>query len=363
MKGVNRGTYPSLFVLAMAFLCTANAWTQVPAPPGSGKQSTTTARPNLSSSDLTPKTVEDFSTPALTSSSALGRIESLPLEIDDNNPQFTREVVRVQWRIGDPIDLYIVKPVGVKKPPVILYLFDYPAETDRYLNAEFCRLLTKQGFAAVGFVGAMTGQRYHDRPMKEWFVSELRESLATSAHDVQMILNYLAKREDVDMDRVGIFSEGSGAAIAILAAAVDPRIKSLDLVDPWGDWPDWIAKSTRVPESERPGFLKPEWLAAVAPLDPVKWLPGLKTQRIRLQFVKNLSSTPPDVQSKIELAAPSNAQIVHYDDLPAFRNAMAGGKAYDWIQQRSQSATAADYRGDGQVRALDSSSRLEIPKL
>ena len=38
-------------------------------------------------------------------------------------------------------------------------------------------------------------------------------------------------------------SAGSGAAIAILAAAIDPRLKALDLVDPWGDWPDWLAKS------------------------------------------------------------------------------------------------------------------------
>ena len=62
---------------------------------------------------------------------------------------------------------------------------------------------------------ALTGQRYHDRPMKEWFVSELRESLATSAHDVQMVLNYLASRGDVDMNRVGMFGDGSGASIAI----------------------------------------------------------------------------------------------------------------------------------------------------
>ena len=82
--------------------------------------------------------------------------------------------------------------------------------------------------------------------MKEWFVSQLQESIAASAHDVQMILNYLAMRGDLDMDHVGMFGDGSGASIAILAAAVDPRIKASDLLDPWGDWPDWIAKSTLI---------------------------------------------------------------------------------------------------------------------
>jgi len=44
-------------------------------------------------------------------------------------------------------------------------------------------------------------------------------------------------RGDIDMDHVGMWADGSGAAIAILAASVDPRIKALDLLDPWGDWP------------------------------------------------------------------------------------------------------------------------------
>jgi hypothetical protein len=39
-----------------------------------------------------------------------------------------------------------------------------------------------------GFVSALTGHRYHDRPMKEWFLSELQECLAV-AHDVQLVLN------------------------------------------------------------------------------------------------------------------------------------------------------------------------------
>ena len=111
----------------------------------------------------------------------------------DQFPGFTRELLRVQWRAGDPIDMYIIRPAGVASPPVILYLYGYPSESDRFLDPTFCKTVTKDGYAAVGFVSALTGQRYHDRPMKEWFVSELEESLATSVHDVQMVLNYLSE--------------------------------------------------------------------------------------------------------------------------------------------------------------------------
>src|SRR5208337_3439650 len=178
---------------------------------------------------------EDWTTPAL-SSSHLRPVPALAL-VDDSHPDYTVQLIRLQRRWGDPLDVYLIKPNGVKNPPVILNLYGYPTDTDPYKNEIFQKALTKDGFAAVGFVSALTGRRYHDRPLKEWFLSDLQECLGTTAHDVQMALNYLAARGDLDMNRVGIFGQGSGATIAILASAVDPRIKVLDVLDPWGDWP------------------------------------------------------------------------------------------------------------------------------
>jgi hypothetical protein len=314
-------------------------------------------RGDISSSSLAPTVFEDWSTPSLKGSD-LKAFDVLVGGTSDHDGIFARELTRVQWRPADPIDLYILKPDGVKHPPVILYLYSYPFENERFLNPEFGKFLTKNGYAAVAFASALTGQRYHTpRPMKEWFVSELQESLATSAHDVQMILDYLATRGDMDMDRVGMFGDGSGASIAILAAAVDPRIKTLDLLDPWGDWPEWIAKSTLIPENERPEFLKPEWLAGVAPLDPVKWLPELKTQKVRIQFVKTVTVTPSQAQEKIEAAAPANTQIVHYNDLAAFRAAIAGGTGFDWIKAKMQFSVVPPYSVAGREHEKRSSTQ------
>jgi len=317
-----------------------------------GNATTKSGDANVSSTSPKPEFVEDVSTPSLKGSDL--KAVATVLEVADNDPAFTRELTRVQWRPADPIDLYIIKPSGVAKPPVVLYLYSYPFETDRFRDAHFCRFLASKGFAAVGFASALTGQRYHDVPMKEWFVSELRWSLAASAHDVQMILNYLATHGDVDMDRVGMFGDGSGATIAILAAAVDPRIKVLDLLDPWGDWPDWMAKSTRIPEKERPDFLKPDFLAGVAPLDPLKWLPELKTQKVRLQEVKSVTVTPEEARQKIEKSAPANLLVVRYDDHQAFVSAVASGSGgFDWIKEQLNSTSGL------QDNAARSSSRTE----
>ncbi len=318
---------------------TKSGWAQVISAAESPKRESSTqpasGHPDLTGSALVPKIAEDWSTPSLKSSD-LKVGEPLVGEINTQRT-FVREMVRVQWRPGDPIDLYIIRPAGVKKAPVILYLYSYPFELDRFRNPDFDKFLSRNGFAAVGFASALTAGRFHPpRSLNEWFVSDLQESLATSAHDVQMILNYLAARGDVDMDRVGMFGDGSGATIAILAAAVDPRIKALDLLDPWGDWPDWLAKSPLIPEKERADYVKPEFLDKVAPLDPVKWLPALNTQRIRLQLVKTVAVTPAEAKEKIEAAAPANTQIVRFSSKQEFSSVVAGGTGFDWIKEQLQ---------------------------
>ena len=275
---------------------------------------------------------EDWSKPELTPGM---RTEVVPLgRIQEDG--FIRELVSVQWREFDPINLWIVRPASVKMPAVILYLYSYPASNDRYQNREFCQLLVRDGFAAVGFVSALTEQRFHDRARIQTFVSELQESLGATVHDVQMILNYLATRGDLDMNRVGIWGDGSGASIAIMAAAVDPRIKALDLLNPWGDWPAWLAKSSLVPEKDRAQYLTPSFLQSVENLDPLTWFPRLKTARVRLQYIANgITVTPAEVREKMETAAPPNAEIVHYENTKAFVSDVASkGIGFQWIKER-----------------------------
>jgi hypothetical protein len=258
----------------------------------------------------------------------------------DTLPTFTRELLRVQWRPNDPIDLYVIRPKDAIHPPVVLFLYGYPTDADKFRNDAFCQNVVKHGFAAVGFVSALTGQRYHDRPMKEWFVSELQESLASSVHDVQMVLNYLATRNDLDMNRIGIFGQGSGGTIAILSATIDPRIKAVDVMDPWGDWSDWIAQSPQIPEGEKAAYLKPEFLAKVAPLDPVRGVQLLKNRPFRLQENLFNQAIPETVRKQIETATAGSAQIVEYHDTREYSEKVSThGKMLEWMQSQLQEAS------------------------
>ncbi len=245
----------------------------------------------------------------------------------------------MQWRLNDPVELHIVRPHGVTKPPVILYLYSFPTDSTRFTQKAWCQLVTSHGFAAVGFVGALTSQRYHTRPMREWFVSELQESLATSTHDVQMIIDYLGSRVDMDTTKLGMLGEGSGGAIAILAAAADPRIAFVDAINPWGDWPDWLKESRVVPEQERATYLKLEFLQKVAMLDPVKYVPHFSRGRIRIEQVTGDLLIPKDVQAKLAASALALGSVVQYPDLRA--QVQAWTTQAWWLKQQLQPASTS----------------------
>jgi hypothetical protein len=281
---------------------------------------------------------------------------SPPFEaLRDEEPEFVRDVVRVEWRPNDPIDLWIIRPTAPGKVPVVLYLYSYPGDPDQFRDNGWCKRVTAGGFAAVGFVSALTGERYAFRPMKEWFVSELTESLGSTVHDVQLILNYLADRGDMDLDHVGMFGMGSGASIAILAAEADPRIKALDLLDPWGDWPDWLRDSPSIPENERSSYTTTEFLKSVAPLDPVAYLPSMKGRKLRLQQLLTQPDTPKSAKETIAASVPDPAELVRYTNAQDLLKAWQTTGLSGWLKQQLRPQTQPDEQKLG-LKVPDSDS-------
>jgi hypothetical protein len=244
----------------------------------------------------------------------------------------TRELLRMQWRSLDPIDLYVIRPKGTAKLPIVLFLYNYTYDTDVFREDRWCDVATKNGFAVAGFPTALSWPRLHTpRPMKQWFVSELQEALATSSHDVQMMLNYLESRGDLDTQRVGVFGMGSGGAVAILAAAADSRIAMVDVMDPWGDWPDWLKESKQIPENERSTYLKAEFLDKVSGLDPVNYLPKLQGKALRIQQTSADPVTPAVARDKIANAVPSVDVVARYPDRAAEAKALGADGIVGWL--------------------------------
>ncbi len=338
-------------VIAVLLLCVSLAAAQTPSTQGKSQPAPeeNTAHISVDSVGVDPITgipyyeeiSEDWSSLQIGSSDL--HPEPPVVTLPDNEEKFTRTLVALKWRPGDALDVYVVIPKGVKKAPAVLYLYNYTDNTDRFKNNGWCERATANGVAAIGFVSALSAQRFHDRPMKQWFVSELQESIGSTVHDVKFLLDYLASRGDIDMDRIGMFGQGSGATIALLAAAADSRIKAVDALDPWGDWPTWLAKTViEKDDPEHAQHTAPEFLAKVAPLDPVQWLPKLQTPSVRIQQNMKDAATPPESKDRIKAAAPRQTDFGRFDSIDALMNAEGGGKLLAWIQNAVAKPSAKD---------------------
>ncbi|HUN61680.1 MAG TPA: hypothetical protein VMU53_06815 [Candidatus Sulfotelmatobacter sp.] len=251
---------------------------------------------------------------------------------DDPHTSFIRERYQVEWRPGEPFDLYVIRPRGVAKPPVILYLYSFPEDTEQFKNNVWCDTAVNGGYAAVGFVGAVTGHRMRYHLMKDWFVSNMPEALGATVHDVQLILDYLSTRNDMDSSRVGMFASGSGGSIAIMASAVDARLQVIDLLAPWGDWPTWLAETKVISPAERPEFTTSAFAAAVAPLEPITWLPKMKAKVVRMQNVRGNKAMPDSAQEKMEAAAPDFVTINQFGNGQALLSSQRADEFFQWIK-------------------------------
>lgn len=326
------GFCASILSILFFFLAPSIALVAGQQTPASGGASAAPSQATNSAMAPRPDFREDWNSISLAGSNLIPDTPVLGQRDDVPGTTFIRERFQLFWRQYDPLDLYVVLPRGVKNPPVILFLYSFPEDTDRFKNDHWCAGVTNGGYAAVGFVSALTGHRTEYRNPRQSFITELQESLVTTTHDVQMILNYLASRGDLDMDHVGMYGQGSGGTIAILASAADPRIKALDVNTPWGDWPEWAAKATIIPKEDRTKYQSQEFLAKAEPLDPLKWFPKVKAQYVRIQDIREDRNMPAASQERMEDAAPVIAEINQFGDHRALMPMAAGGRIFDWLK-------------------------------
>ncbi|HEX4714012.1 MAG TPA: hypothetical protein VH164_03700, partial [Ktedonobacteraceae bacterium] len=139
-------------------------------------------------------------------------------------------------------------------------------------------------------------------------------------------------RNDLDSTRIGMFGQGSGGTIAILAAASDSRLKAIDVLDPWGDWRDWFQQSRFIDDQQRQQFTDPAFLARVANFDPVEWLPRLKNQALRFQETSFDLNTPDIAKQRLTAALGRNADVIRYGSIEDYKErAAANGNILAWL--------------------------------
>jgi dienelactone hydrolase len=105
--------------------------------------------------------------------------------------------------------------------------------------------------------------------------------LAEIAHEVARLragLDLLAARPDVDPERLAVVGHDFGGMLAIVAAAEDPRIRSLVVVAATPRWSDWFLPFWPIAED------RIDYLRATGPVDPIERIGAVAPRPILLQF-------------------------------------------------------------------------------
>jgi predicted esterase len=198
-----------------------------------------------------------------------------------------------------------VAPANGERGPGIIWFHwvEYGSPTSN--RTEFlpeARAMAARGAASLLVQGRMPWLEppesiAHDVPAVEREVRMLWFSLVT-----------LGNRPEVDPDRgLAIVGHDFGAMYASVFFGWDGHLDGLVMMAPTARWADWFYRYWQISDPED------EYLAAMAGLDPVTWLPLAAPRPVLLQFASNDEYVPGSVAEEISAAAGSSGETRTYD--------------------------------------------------
>ena len=136
------------------------------------------------------------------------------------------------------------------------------------------------------------------------------------AHDVPAVeadalmlrhaVDLLAAQPEVDAERMALVGHDFGAMYSSIVFGADPSLDGMVMMAPTARWGDWFVRYWEIADPA------PDYQAAMAPLDPVTWLPEADGRPMRLQFASDDQYVPEAVADEIAAAAGSSAEVTTY---------------------------------------------------
>jgi predicted esterase len=144
-----------------------------------------------------------------------------------------------------------------------------------------------------------------------------REPPSSIEHDVDAIerevrmtraaLELLVARPEVDAERLAAVGHDFGGMYLTLLFGLEPRLDALAVMAPTARWGDWFLRYWQIADSAD------AYSAALAPLDPVAWLPAAAGRPVLLQFASDDEYVPADVAAEVTAAAGDSAEAATFE--------------------------------------------------
>ena len=124
--------------------------------------------------------------------------------------------------------------------------------------------------------------------------------------DLRRALDVLAAQPGIDRTRLAFVGHDFGAMYGTLAAVVDPRVTHFVFMAGTASFSDWFLYGPKLEGKEREQFI-----AELAPLDPVVWVPRLRGPLL-MQFADNDEHVSTARREQLAAAAPKGADVRVY---------------------------------------------------
>lgn len=225
-------------------------------------------------------------------------------------------------------EAYLIHAQGKGKSPGALFVHWYESESPYSNRKQFLQEATE--LARHGLTSLLVSTPWS---VRDWYpkrdVTRDYENSVQEVKDLRRALDFLATQPDVDRRRIVLVGHDFGAMYGLLAASGDKRVSAVALQAFTSSFSDWFLYNQKQ--------LSPAGRQAVidrlAPLDPIRYLPGLKNTPVLLQFSNNDFYVPREKAEALYAAVAGPKQILWYDAGHGL-NDQASADRQRWLREK-----------------------------